>query len=88
MINFFKYIYNKFFRTYIIKDNPFTPSNFSYIRKKHINKYICFENFTTGKIVSYDKDLFKAIKKAKKLGYEHPVIYYVRDPKIDTIGLY
>ena len=53
--------------------------------KKHIGKYVCFKDFNSFDVVSYDKDPLLAIAKAKKLGHKSPVILYV--PKHDMIFL-
>jgi len=50
--------------------------------KKHFGKYIALGG---RKVIAYGKNVGKVIEKARKQGYEVPVIVFVPDPKITHI---
>lgn len=53
---------------------------------KYNGKYVAMESFVKREVICASANPDKAIEKAKKQGYENPVIFYV--PKKGTVNIF
>ena len=66
------------------RDIPSSPGIIK-VSKKYINQYVAFPSFNSKKIIAYGKDPSRVIKKARKRGFQNPVIMYIPDPDVTYI---
>lgn len=55
------------------------------VKPQYHDKYVALTNFIERDVVGYDKKISKAIKKARRNGYDNPVVVYCPSPGISQI---
>ena len=49
---------------------------------KYYGKYVALSQFGSWKVISYGSSVRRVIERARKKGYQMPVVFFVPDPNI------